>query len=82
MLLGLMALAERSRASSLEKWADSLRPALSLRWFYRSTLSLLVGISRVMQVFSSLLEGRAGLLWALLVVALLLSLIAQFSGPS
>lgn len=53
------------------------RPIFELDWLYRAGGGLLRLTGRVVNFLSFALEGRAGLLWALLALALLLSLLAQ-----
>ena len=62
----------KSRISLIEE-------AVSLRWLYRIGALILRQFANILQSISAILEGRAGVLWALLLVALLLSLISQFS---
>jgi hypothetical protein len=76
-LAGGVALAERRLPSPLLKSGSLLESVFSLTWLYRLAGIFLEQVARLLRLFSALLEGRAGVLWALLVVALLLSLIAQ-----
>jgi hypothetical protein len=50
---------------------------LSFGWFYRALWSLYYYLRRFFALVNTLLEGQAGVLWALLVLALLLSLIGS-----
>lgn len=51
----------------------------SLRWLYASFGRLLTAVESLFGFLGRLLEGRAGVLWALLTVLLLLSLIIQLA---
>jgi hypothetical protein len=62
--------------------ADALLRLFSFRWLYRSLATLLTGIEWLMRFVGRLLEGRAGLLWALLFVTLLLSVVTQLAVGS
>jgi hypothetical protein len=56
---------------------ERLRPALEWAWMYRAGWSLYMWLGRTAARLTWALEGRAGLLWALLALMLLLSLLAQ-----
>lgn len=56
-----------------------LKETLSMRWIYRLGGGILRQLAALLRFLGGLLEGRAGVLWALLFVALLLSLITQLS---
>ncbi|MBW8011325.1 MAG: hypothetical protein FVQ83_08800 [Chloroflexi bacterium] len=51
----------------------------SLDWFYRVLLRGTRTVDRIMSFLAALLEGEAGVLWAVLLVALLFSLLAQIN---
>lgn len=55
----------------------NLAPVFELDGLYRAVWGLFHAAGRAMSLAGWALEGRAGLLWALLVLALLLSLLAQ-----
>jgi hypothetical protein len=61
------------------KKAANLEQVLSLRWIYRWGGFILRQLAALLRSAGALLEGRAGVLWALLLVALLLSLITQLN---
>jgi hypothetical protein len=51
----------------------------SFSWLYRIIWRIYRRIGRLASLVSSLLEGEAGMLWAILILALLLTLFSQFS---
>jgi len=61
------------------KQAANIEEVFSFRWFYRWGDFVLKQAAAILRFTGSLLEGRAGVLWALLLVALLLSLISQLN---
>lgn len=52
----------------------------SLRWFFNSFSWVYNAVGQALASLNSLLEGEGGVLWALLLVALLVSLVAQLGG--
>lgn len=56
---------------------ERILPALEWTWMYRAGWALYRRLSRALEIVTWALEGRAGFLWALLTLALLLSLLAQ-----
>ena len=57
-----------------------LRPSLPARWLYNLFWYSYRFLGRLLPFISNVLEGRGGILWALLLLTLLLSLLAQASG--
>ena len=55
-----------------------LERILSFDWLYRYVEITLSAFAALMRVLSRLLEGSAGLLWAFLLIALLLSVLSQW----
>lgn len=80
LFLGASILLRRARPLT-EKWANLLERAFSLTWLYRLVGQFVRQGAALLSIFSGLLEGRAGVLWALLTVALLLSVITQLNMP-
>jgi hypothetical protein len=68
-----------SRISVRPNRIKVLEELFSLRWLYRSGALILRQNATILRSIGAILEGRAGVLWALLLVALLLSLISQLS---
>jgi hypothetical protein len=56
---------------------SGLRSALELAWLYRLLGAVYRGFERLVASAGSVLEGRAGILWTLLALALLVSLFAS-----
>jgi len=67
------------RMQNAPAFVANLEKAFSLRWIYRWGAISLRQLAALLRSAGALLEGRAGVLWALLLVALLLSLISQLS---
>lgn len=59
--------------------AAALELVFSLRWLYAAVGRLLAWIEAFFDFLGRLLEGQAGVLWALLMITLLLSLILQLA---
>jgi hypothetical protein len=57
-----------------------LQKILSLNWFYRLLWIIYRNLGRLSEFFTSVLEGEGGVLWALLVLVLLLSVLASNNG--
>jgi hypothetical protein len=62
--------------------AEGLLRFFSFQWLYRGLMIFLTGIEWLMRFVGRLLEGRAGLLWALLFVTLLLSVVTRLAVGS
>ncbi|MCL5428594.1 MAG: hypothetical protein M1347_02165 [Chloroflexi bacterium] len=60
-------------------YASAIATIFSLRWLEASFVWTLRALAWLLNVVSRVLEGQAGVLWALLVIALLLSLASQFA---
>jgi hypothetical protein len=56
---------------------SGLRSALELAWLYRLVGAIYRALERIIITIGSALEGRAGILWTLLALALLISLFAS-----
>ena len=79
ILTGLFALALRLPAPKLSsRVAGALEAFFSLSWLIRAGEILFRTIQWLLRFVNRLLEGEAGVLWALLLIALLLSLVAQY----
>jgi hypothetical protein len=72
----LLALRRRSRASS-SRLLMKVQHIVSISWLYRSIWGGYHLLRRIFSWLDLLLEGQAGLLWALLLLVLLFSLITQ-----
>lgn len=51
----------------------------SLNWLYRSIWLVYIGLGRIVRLLSRILEGEGGILWALLLLVLFVTLITQIS---
>jgi hypothetical protein len=80
VVAGGLALLAGNLPAALERLAPVFGSIFSFAWFYRLAELVYQQVVRLLRLFSALLEGQAGVLWALLLVALLLSLIAQTVG--
>jgi hypothetical protein len=83
LAVGLAALISwlgRRGSRSLARLLHSLQNVLAFSWFYRLLSSLLYPIRRLLSIAATILEGDAGILWALLIVILLLSVSLQAGG--
>ena len=63
-----------------ENVLDILDRIFSLRWLFDAVWWLFDALGRVVGFVTTLLEGEGGVLWALLLVAVLISLIGQVGG--
>jgi hypothetical protein len=54
-----------------------VKTALSLRWLYRGLWGIYDAVGRLLNGISRLLEGEGGVLWALLILALILAFFVQ-----
>ncbi|MFH1634386.1 MAG: hypothetical protein ABIG63_10315 [Chloroflexota bacterium] len=75
----LMALFRRNLVPS-DRVASVLRDVFSLTWFYRSFWWLYRSLSTVIANIALILEGEGGILWAVLILSLLVTLIIQQGG--
>ncbi|MQC27163.1 MAG: hypothetical protein DWG76_06930 [Chloroflexi bacterium] len=80
-IAGFLVLLARRAPQLPANLVPRLEMFFSLRWLYRLGELVLRQFARLLQLFSDLLEGPAGVFWTLLVVALLLSLITQLTLP-
>jgi hypothetical protein len=72
----------RSTDIQLPAYLARLQTFFSLGWLYRLLWSLYYGLRRVLSLASRVLEGQAGILWALLLLTLMLSLLIQVGVPA
>lgn len=75
VILGLI-LQQRGVHFPTQIWGP-LKAALSLNWLYRSLWALYAYMRRIFSIVNLALEGGGGILWALLIMALLISLYIQ-----
>jgi hypothetical protein len=80
LLVGILFFANFKSISLSSELMERFDFLFSFNWFYKVIEKLLLFISTIINIFSSLLEGSAGILWALLLIALLLSIIRQLSA--
>jgi hypothetical protein len=59
---------------------NALLNILELTWLYRIIANFFRFIERIVALINSILEGRAGILWTLLALALLLSLFVSLES--
>lgn len=78
MISGLFLLAHRAPLLP-HLFSSRFETLFSLNWLYRFAFVFLQKAADVLRLISRLLEGRAGVLWAVLMVALLLSVITQLA---
>jgi hypothetical protein len=73
----------RSRKMSLlpDRLSGSLQRIASLNWIEYLFMRLFAAIGFGLNILARILEGQAGVLWAVLLIALLLSLVAQYALP-
>jgi hypothetical protein len=60
-------------------WVLLINSVLSLQWLYRSIWALYRSTTRILGVFTRLLEGEGGVLWAILLMGLLFSLLTRLN---
>lgn len=60
-------------------WAKVINSILSLQWLYQVIWAGYRYLSRILGIFTKLLEGEGGVLWAILLLGLLFSLISWLS---
>jgi hypothetical protein len=73
----ILFLASRNRELLPASFGNRFKQDFSFGWLQAAFLQLERGLSAMFHLVSAVLEGRAGVLWALLTVVLLLSLIIQ-----
>ena len=84
-LCGLMIFLANTRFAGRRRTAAvpihaALQSFISMGWFYRLLWSLYHWLRRIFFLLAALLEGPAGILWALVLLTLLLSLLIQFNA--
>ena len=57
------------------KLSPRLQPLFSLEWLHQFTRQIYQLISNILQVFSTILEGEGGILWAILLLVLLITIL-------
>lgn len=62
-------------------YLDKLQDIFSLNWLYRLVWATYLTIRRLVSLISRVIEGQGGILWALLLLTLLLSLLIQAGIP-
>lgn len=62
------------------QYFERIEAIFSLRWFYQSLGGLFRRLGVGARFITNLLEGQGGVLWALLILTLILSLVGQISG--
>jgi hypothetical protein len=76
-LSGLYAFWRLRRAWQPTRLGSILKNILALEWFYRPLGLIYEFQKRLFVLFNRVLEGRAGILWSLLILILLISILAQ-----
>jgi hypothetical protein len=61
----------------IKQYSSQISKIFRLGWFYSSLWIIFKGIRQVMYLITSLLEGEGGILWAILLVALLLTILTS-----
>jgi len=79
--IGLDTLFNR-RLPILQRGISALVDFLQLRWLFRLFDLALIGAGKLLHLPNLLLEGQAGLIWAILLLVLLLTIFAQSGVPS
>ncbi len=67
----------RRGIQSPDRVVAAFRRALSLSWFYRFLWAVYKGFARLVGLLNLIFEGEGGILWTLLLLALLVSLLVQ-----
>lgn len=62
---------------SLDRFRKITINVLQLDWFYKFIWAILGWIQRIINLFSNVLEGRSGILWVYVLLALLLSVLSS-----
>ena len=57
-----------------------LEPVFRLEWVYKLAWRIIDGFSRVLRIFSAIIEGEGGILWTILLLVLLISLLSGAGG--
>jgi hypothetical protein len=70
----------RRLATRPERIPSGLRSLLSFNWFYGFVWNMFRTLGRLADLFTTVLEGDGGVLWALLLLTLLLALLVQGAG--
>jgi hypothetical protein len=57
-----------------------LEPVFRLEWVYRLMWRVVDSLSRILRIFSVIIEGEGGILWTILLLVLLISLLSSVGG--
>jgi hypothetical protein len=57
-----------------------LEPVFRLEWVYRLIWRIVDALSRILRIFSVIIEGEGGILWTILLLVLLISLLSSAVG--
>ncbi len=80
LLAGGIAWVGRRSSSRAEQALAWLQQIIALGWLYRLFWGVYRALTRLAQVVSQVLEGEGGVLWAILVLILLVSVLRQVGG--
>lgn len=80
LIIVVLAIIRRLSISMPQSLETTIRRSLSLEWLYRLFWWFYRRIGQLFTSISQILEGEGGILWALLILVLLISLITQQSG--
>jgi hypothetical protein len=83
LVLGITAVLvffDRRRIMLSEEVFSALDYVFSLGWFYRLMEQVFADIRKAVAFINTILEGQGGILWAILLLTLLLSLVAQIGA--
>ncbi|MEA3349785.1 MAG: hypothetical protein U9Q82_04110 [Chloroflexota bacterium] len=79
-LTAVLILISRKKGIILPRAITVIRRGLSLQWLYRFLWRFYRTMSRLFSAISQILEGEGGVLWALLLLLLLISVMRQWGG--
>jgi hypothetical protein len=75
LLLAKAPAEEETQAGAIRFFKSAVSPVLNLSWLYRILWVFLVGLQRILALITRMLEGEGGVLWAMLLVVLLLTVL-------
>ena len=81
-IVGIVVLLALRRISFQQPIFSTLRSVLSLEWMYRLFWWLYRTLARGFGILSKIFEGEGGILWAILILILLVSMMQQSGGTS
>ncbi len=61
---------------SVKRISSLISPIMRLSWVYRLLWNIFIGLQRLLDMITRMLEGEGGVLWTVLLVALLLTILA------